>query len=653
MASRVVVAIDEGGYQVFESADLIEGNVHQVDGIVLTVLKDAGLVPNCYSSLTTAELCLGGKILSRHRSRKIFASLHTREIELANGCSVRCHVSHSFGGSVVVYGRTQSGKTFESCAEICRSIRDYKCPCLFFVRALKGERSSQTAALTKFVHDIDDEIDVVEVTSKSNRDTFRTLQEAIRTDNTNGMKTLFVLMANNTTLANATNHLRDNDRLRYLVALDEADIYMKGKSHVDSKTWTAIKPILDGALERYYITATPLDVLGLFDAQETPRVVLTKFALADEIDGEDIYYRSLHSAERRDLPIPTNSVEDAIANGQQILEECFHDGLHNEYHDLGLPMFFLHFHSERVIPNGRIAEEMSRQLYGDDEIISLTFDNEGGSSFGSKVSIYREGEVINQEFNDISKAVSWILSLGIRVLYFMGGKTCSRAFRVTCADHRTYPSVMIYNYNDNCGDGALLDQRMGRMNGITDTSLRCRQYIYSSEQNLNRALDVVDASSEIVNGWTATGRVSFETIVEQVKRPPRYSRRSLSRTRTENTFAIDPEITSIHSTEHNIIERSVEDTAQRPEVTDRQRGQAKLLRRLQSLLESVGIHQGDMSGYRAWRLADGDRGHARLYRLLEERHPGWESDAKTHYPGGVKNGVRVWMQRYGIIPASQ
>ena len=128
----------------------------------------------------------------------------------------------------MIYGRTQSGKTREACTEICKSIQIYNCPGLFIVRALKGERSSQTTALSKFAREIDPEIEVIEVNAADDSTVFQLLQQAIRVDTPRKNKSLFILMGNDTTLRRATNQLRDNDRLRYLVALDEADIGLDG-----------------------------------------------------------------------------------------------------------------------------------------------------------------------------------------------------------------------------------------------------------------------------------------------------------------------------------------------------------------------------------------------------------------------------------------
>ena len=652
MAGRVVAMVEAGACHVFDGVQLKYGTVLNAEGIALVSLGKGVVVPNHLVDIGVAKMCLDIRPLFRVLRRKIVVSCYTMPTELYEGCTVDCYKSRHFGGPVMIYGRTQSGKTREACVELCRSIQTYQCPGIFFVRALKGERSSQTAALSKFAREIDPTIDVVEVTSGDDGVAFQRLQQAVRVDTPTGNTTLFILMGNDTTLRRASNQLRSGDRLRYIVALDEADIYMKGDSKVESKTWTRLRPLLDGAFEQYYITATPLDVIGTFDPEEKPRIVLTKFALADHVVGDETYYRSLHSAERRDLPIPTNSVDDAIENGQQILAECFRDGLHSEYFDLDLPMFFLHFHTERVTPNGRIAEAMSQEFFGDDEVVALTFDNEAGHSGGARVKVYRGGRVVSHNIDDLSVAISWILTLGIKVIYFLGGKTCSRAFRVTDSDHRVYPSVMIYNYNDNCGDGALLDQRMGRMNGLSPLELKCRQYIFSSEQNLNRSLDVVDACSEIVSGWIGIEGSPFETVSDEVKRPPRYSRRTLSRTRAEKSFAVDPTMTSAHSHENGLVQRSIGETEDPREVRERRQGRAKLTKQIEDILVSVGIRRDDMAGYREWRLENGDRGHDRLYALLEERHPGWEKDAKTHYPGGVKAGIRVWMQRFGVIPFS-
>mgnify|MGYP001432351956 CR=1 FL=1 len=653
MAGRVIIAIEGGGYKALEPSQLGKGVFHDLDGILMVSLGSDTVVPNFLANISVAKECFDIPLVARIMRRKILASLHTNNIELYEGCDVECYKSRCFGGPVMIYGRTQSGKTREACTEICKSIQIYNCPGLFIVRALKGERSSQTTALSKFAREIDPEIEVIEVNAADDSTVFQLLQQAIRVDTPRKNKSLFILMGNDTTLRRATNQLRDNDRLRYLVALDEADIYMKNNAKVDSKTWTRLKPILDGALEQFYITATPLDVIGNFDPEEKPRVVLTKFALTDHIDGEEIYYRSLHATERRDLPIITNSVEDAIENGQQIIEECFQGNIHEEYYALELPMFFLHFHSERVMSNARIAEQISHELYGEEEVVALTFDNEGGSVSGAKVKVYRKGAVISHDIDDLGVAITWLLTLGIKVIYFMGGKTCSRAFRVTDTEHRVYPSVMIYNYNDNCGDGALLDQRMGRMNGLSPLDLKCRQYIYSSEQNLNRSLDVVDTCSEIVSGWLGIEGSPFETVSAQVKRPPRYSRKTLSRTRTETTFSVDPTKNSMHSRENGLTERLIGEVTETTEIRERRRGQALLIKQIEDVLSSAGIKQGDKKGYKAWRLENGNLRHERLYRILDELHPGWEANAKTHYPGGVKNGIRVWMQRFGIIESTK
>jgi len=653
IAGRVVIAVEDGDCKVLESEQVKRDSFYDLNGVQMVCLGGNTVVPNLMSNASMLLTCADIPHIRHITRKKISASLYKTDVELYEGCDVKCYKSRIFGGPVLVYSRTQAGKTQLTCSHICESIKTYNCPGLFVVRPLKGERSSQTAALRKFAAEIDPEIEVVEVNSADDITVFQDLQRAVRVDNKNSKKQLFILMGNHTTLQRATSHLRDNDRLKYLVALDEADVYMKNNGKVDSKAWTRLKPLLDGALEQFYITATPLDVIANLDYREKHRVILGKFALSDHVAGEETYYRSLHSIERRDLPILTNSIDDAIENGQQILQECFQDGLHQQYYDVGLPMFFIHFHSEKVVPNARIAEQMSHELYGDQEVAALTFDNEGGSAGGAKVKVYRKGVVVSHHIDDLSVAITWVIDLGIKVLYFLGGKICSRAFRVTDISYRAYPGVMIYNYNDNCGDGALLDQRMGRMNGVSPLELKCRQYMFCSEQNLNRALDVVDACSEIVSRWPDSEEPSFETVSSEVKRPPRYSRKSLSRSRAETSFTIDPTMTSRHSRENGLTERLIGETTATDETRCYQRENTRLISQLESILNSVGIKQGDMKKYREWRIANGEKSHHRFHALIEERHPGWLKNAATHFRGGVKAAIRSWMQRYGIIPQTK
>ena len=446
----------------------------------------------------------------------------------------------------LIYGRAQSGKTQETCeAMIQRMIVD-KCPGIYVCRNFTKELDAQVESMSSFITKMNEDIEVVGVYDDSMQDE---IAEAMK----NGDSTKFyMVMGNDHLLKKVVGGLQDGDHVRYTVGIDEADMYVqketqKEKKEDKEKTKTSesitagmVKLLASGAISKHFISATLLDISSLIESTDYVEAYETKFAFKNEHEDEDRYYRALHSVTRFDLPNNNNHIDAAIDNGKQVLAQVNHDKLHTIYNNRGLPFLICHFHSQNNDPNATIASKMSKISYDGEQVVGLTFDQNGAQ-------IYADGKVVDVA-NSLSSALTKLKKK--KIVYLMGGMMCSRAFRVTSKDFEVYISAMIYNYGD-ASDPSLIVQRFGRMNGLTPQTLKCPQYAFSSAKNFNRALDVTNATTEMVMATMENPDDTFAVTLTKVVVPPRKGSKKiwLSKFNVEKDFRIDPLKESCHDIE--------------------------------------------------------------------------------------------------------
>ncbi len=446
--------------------------------------------------------------------------------------------------SRLIYGRTQSGKTRESCEAMAARMRIDGCTGVFVCRDYRTELDEQTMSIADTVNEISPHITVVQVGGskvtgnggdgaiwRSSDPSSPVWSELIHSMKTRDATRLYTVMGNVSTLTKIMTSFSDGDRVRFTCCVDEADIYVN-----DCARASVLKALLSFAICKYFISATLLDVSSLVGDNEIVEAVPAKFAFTNEVDGDDRVYRSLHGVTRYDPKNRGRSVSAAIDNGKQIITEAILLGYNTEYNQKGLPYIFCHFHTDVNEENKQIAVGISSETYSAYNVPVITFDQQG-------IQMYQSGEVTTK-FTRLNEALQKVKDDKLEFVYLMGGKMCSRAFRVTSKDWTTYISLMIYGWGNS--DAALMVQRMGRMSGLTPKNLVCAQRIYVDKKIFYKAIDCTSANSEMIRTVSTNPDDQFGVVKRRVVLSKRHTNVRLSKCGVEKEFDIDLDKENIH-----------------------------------------------------------------------------------------------------------
>lgn len=467
--------------------------------------------------------------VKKGKKEEVVSDIEDRKVQVLDGCSIIAEVSAKHSCKFI-YGRTQSGKTKECCVTMVARMRVDQCPGVYICRDYTAELEDQFTSMSQIIQEIvGDRIQVVPVYGNST--SWNQIVQAMK--NKDSSK-IFLIMGNAAVLNKLNKCFSNGDRVRFTCVLDEADIYLN-----DSKISVAVKNLMSAAVCKYFVSATLLDISSLIDDDEIVEAVPSKFAFKNEVEGDDRVYRSLHSAIRYDPKNDGRKVSDAIDNGKQIVTESVDCGWNTEYNHKGLPFTICHFTSDANEDNKKIATAISAGRYGTGykhKVSAITFDQLG-------VKLYEDGVVV-QEFDKLNQAMQKTKDDGRKFVYIMGGKMCSRAFRVTSEDWEMYISLMIYQWGDS--EASLIVQRMGRMCGLTPKHLICPQRIFVTKKTFYKAIDCTNATSELVRTVHTNPRSEFAVVKRSVVLGERKTNVKISKSGVEKDFEVDANKENMH-----------------------------------------------------------------------------------------------------------
>ena len=489
--------------------------------------------------------------------------------------------------SKLLYGRTQSGKTSETVKSLADRMIADECTGVYICRDYTQELVGQVENMSEILKElVDDRIEVVPVYGNSTR--WREIVESMKNkDNSR----LYVIMGNASVFSKIMACFANGDEIRFTCAVDEADIYV-GK---DSAVSSAIKNFLDMAIARYFISATNLDVASILRDDEKVKAIASKFAFKDEVAGDNRVYRSLHRTTRYDLKNEGKTVEEAIDNGSQTITEALHYGWNTEYNRKGLPFTICHFHSEVNEVNESIARGISAGTYVGHHVPVITFDQQG-------VRIYENGE-ITDEPEMLNAAMQKLKDDGHELVYIMGGKMCSRAFRVTSVDWEMYISLMIYSMGKS-SEASLIVQRLGRLCGLTPKRLICPQRVFASKDVFYKAIDCTNVTTEMVKTVDENPEAMFGHVMKKIVLPKRETKVKLSKERIEKDWDIDSDKVPMHG-----IPKEAEDEPPEGERSVRAETANGALRNL--------FISMDITSMEDWRDFKGGALYTRVYDWVE------------------------------------
>lgn len=480
------------------------------------------------------------KLVTRRKVVERKTVVKKREVVVRGGCTVIGEVSDKHSNRLI-YGRTQSGKTRESCKALTARMEVDGVTGVFVTRSYTTELNEQAVNIADTINEIAPDITVVQVGGtrpegsdvvwRSSDPSSPVWSEIIHSMKTRDDKTLYMIMGNAATITKILTSFSDGDRVRFACATDEADIYL-----TESQVSLVLKILLSLAISKYFISATLLDLSSLIGDDEVVEAVPSKFAFDNEVDDDDRVYRSLHSVTRYDPKNRGRSISDAIDNGKQIIAESILLGYNTEYNRKGLPYTICHFHTDENEENKEIAVGISSGSYGAYSIPVITFDQQG-------IKMYQGGNVAD-EFFRLNEALQQAKDDGMEFVYLMGGKMCSRAFRVASRDWEMYISLMIYGWGDS--EAALIVQRMGRMSGLTHKDLMCAQRMYVDKKIFYKAIDCTNANTEMVKTVYANPVEQFGLVKTRVVLGKRYTKVKLSKCGVEKDFKVDENKENVH-----------------------------------------------------------------------------------------------------------
>jgi hypothetical protein len=455
--------------------------------------------------------------------------VHKTEVYINDDITIVADVSDNHSVKFI-YGRTQTGKTEETVESITQRMKVDNCCGIYFCRAYTQEQSEQAENIRERIQEYA-EIDVDVVLVKKATD-YKKITNAMKNRDSS---TLYVVMANEASLLKIFECMSNGDEVRFAVALDEADMYVKEKS--SSSISKKLKMIMSAAICKYFISATLLDVSCMIKDTDIIEAIPSKFAFKNEVAGDDRVYRSLHRCIRYDIDIPKKNTEGGIECAMKCVGQALRDKLYVEYNNRGLPYLICHFHTEQVKPNEEIAKAMSASNLEGVDIAGITFDAKGAT-------IYENGRV-SKKFTRLNESIQYLKDKNTSVIHMMAGALCNRAFRVTSVDYEVYISLGIYGYN-NDQEASTAVQKLGRMCGLTPKRLMCAQRVFCDQKVFYKAIDCTNVTTSFVQTAVDNPTEKFAEMKEMVVIPERKSKKKLSVNSVETNFTVDEEMESIH-----------------------------------------------------------------------------------------------------------
>jgi hypothetical protein len=482
----------------------------------------------------------GGKIrIGRGGSGK--KRLKEVKVHLNQDKEVNAIISED-GNTFFIYGRTQSGKTLETLKRLTAKMISEQCAGIYICQPLKGQVTAQYKSFLERLAclGLTDKIDVRLVVNDLGKDGKKSLTDEFsnldfaedmiagfgvrkmdkRTKkpigNVPGVAEammwefpkdepipLYVIMGNFSSYNKIINGLRKGAKIKYCVAIDEADVFVKDEyNNQDNGDLfkDALLNLVDGSIGRFFVSATPLDSTNFTNDEERVSILWTDHAQNDEVEGSTKVYRSLHKMEHRPLLMEEDStISGNLKQAISVVTESIKNKYYEPYNQKRLGFLICHFASTENKTNRYLAKNISRlgKYVGGTyapEIPVLVSDQNG-------TLVYLNGK-LKKKFQTIADGVSFMKNCG-PIMYMMGTNLTSRAARVTCTQYHQYISGLVYNMGDNvCA--SLLVQRIGRAMGLSDRSDICKQYIWASRQNWDRAREVTDG---IMHSQRASRRV--------------------------------------------------------------------------------------------------------------------------------------------------
>lgn len=325
-----------------------------------------------------------------------------------------------------------------------------------------------------------------------------------------GVKSVFIGLGNECTITKIAKYTseitRENDKCaKYIMALDEADIYVNKKE--ESQTSTLLKCLLDGAVRKLFISATLLDTTCLITETDYVDKVPTKYAFGDYCDDKTEYYRSLDSIQKYYIEFK----EDPLKCLTNLMKDS--EGKCIDYHNRGLPYITAMFHSEVNSVNESNALKLSNI---DFEIGKKKVKMSMITSDQTGTKLYVNGKLF-KEFYDIQEALTYVRTSNHKYVNILCGKMFSRAFNVTCTEHLCYISALMYLMGDT--DASLMVQRVGRMCGISKMKNKCPQYLYAPHTMILKCVDTVTINECIIA--QTDNRVPFLNSIPKMVMPKR------------------------------------------------------------------------------------------------------------------------------------
>lgn len=461
------------------------------------------------------------------------------------------------------YGRTQSGKTYETYMAMVNTMKNEKCSGIFFTRDYKSDCIEIYRKIDGYNEYNKDKIIIKKINSSSSKKEWQEVANSMKNDYYDDDKKLifWVIMCNQTTMKKIFNGFKNNDEIKYIIGLDEADIYIS-----DNETnIMLIKYFLDGALCKYFISATLLDVKTLIKYDDIVESIPTRFAFKDEDENSKVFYRSLHNVVHHE-EIKCDTEEEYL---KKVINKSIDEKWINEYIEKGVGYSMMFFNSVKNEVNSENAKKISKYKYESYSVVSLTYNQEGTYIYENGNHTLIENEYHNEkkeiikvkkseiknyvEISAFSIAISNIKKRQINgekiILCIFGGHLLARSFSVTDIEYVHYIGCMIYNMNEN-SDASLIVQRMGRLCGTSDIKYKCTQRIFSTLQNFDRAKECTEYTSNMVKTLCENPNEEISEVIKKITVKPRKSKKYLSSSRIEKIFKVDKNTEIIHKSEH-------------------------------------------------------------------------------------------------------
>lgn len=419
----------------------------------------------------------------------------------------------------IVYGKLQEGKTTKSILSLIMASTILNCPIIWISQNNKSHLDQIKLMIEDILNDCKIKLPINEILTTESDLFCRYV--------TNNKSSIFISIGNTKRLQNIYEDLSKLDKVRYIIAIDEADIYWISKN---TSVSIYLKKIFDMACQRYLISATQLDMTIAFDN------MIDKINIIKVNPRIGFKYKGINQITHRHIDLLTrdkSDIDDDNLNDICEIIRWIQDPLNNRRTQYmitnNIKNIILGIHSLRNDISTKICKFI---LHNIDNIATIEYNQKGANV--NYIDIH-DNEICTINFNNIRNAISFACEI-TDFIYITGGILFNRGINFISSDKRQHPTDLIYTLNKS-NISIIEAQRVGRLFGIDkDDTIRM---LHSNQKIYDNVFDIVDSNDQMISQIKENKDKFLHQILIDIHISERRSKSKLSSCGIENLFIQD------------------------------------------------------------------------------------------------------------------